>query len=210
MSENTDTDDAVADLEPVEGRDDKRAALDAERATADALSDGDIVEQRTADTDETKAARKVADDEHVKVFVVPPGNKPGGDYDHEPNIAATRQYMMSQGLRPTSAVRFVGAEPFGPGGKSWALTYAVSAVPAERFDFAEVHVIQGEGGAAGEAPGAGASDDEAGSGDEAPKPPTMSSNRKAIDEWGAQIDPPIDTTGAETKRAALALLGITE
>lgn len=191
-----------------EGRDDKRANLDIERKAADSLSDGEIVEARTADTHATKAADKVPDDEHVKVFVIPGDErKPTADnYDHEPNIAATRQYMMSQGLRPTGEVVFKGAEPFGPGGKSWALTYAAPAVPAERFDFKPVYVPQGDGGATGEAP----AERNAGSGDEAPKPPTMKSNREAIDAWGAQLDPPVDTTGAENKRAALALLGITE
>lgn len=198
-----------------EGRDDKRATLDTERAAADSLSDGDIVEARTADTHETKAAEKVPDDEHVKVFVIPGDeHKPTADnYDHEPNIAATRQYMMSQGLRPTGEVVFKGAEPFGPGGKSWGLTYAVPAVPAERFDFQPVYVPQGEGGAEGEAPserGGSSENGDAGSGDEAPKPPTMSSNRATIDAYGAGLTPPVDTTGAENKREALALLGITE
>lgn len=198
-----DIDTEVADDETTEGRDERRAALDDVRANADSLSDGDIVDQRTADTHATKKAEKVRDDEHVKVFVIPGSEtKPTAtNYDHEPNIDATRQYMMSQGLRPTSPVRFVGAEAFGPGGKSWALTYAVSALPAERFDFnAEVHVIQGEGGAEGEGP-----DDNAGNGDEAP---SMKWTREQIDEHGAKLDPPVDTTGAKDKAEALALLGI--
>lgn len=92
----------------------------------------DIVEQRTADATATKAARGVPDTDHVKVFVIPGSDvRPtASNYDHGPNIAVTRQYMMSQGLRPTGEVVFKGAEPFGPGGKSWALTYAVGAEPA--------------------------------------------------------------------------------
>lgn len=180
----------MSDTETTEGRDDKRAALDNERKAADSLSDGTLVEQRTADTHETKNARGVDDGEHVKVFVIPPGNKPGSDYDHDANIAATRQYMISQGLRPTGDVRFVGSEPFGPGLKSWALTYAVTAVPAERFDFAaEVHVVQDE------------ADTKV---DEAEVAPTKSSTRAAIDEYAQRVHG-IDTTGAETKKAALAL-----
>jgi hypothetical protein len=181
----------MSDNETAEGRDEKRAALDTERKAADSPSDGTLVEQRTADTHETKAARGVDDAEHVKVFVIPPGNKPASDYDHEPNIAATRQYMISQGLRPTGDVRFVGSEPFGPGGKSWALTYAVTAVPAERFDFeTEVHVIQDE-----------TPDEKA---DEGEAAPTEDSTRAAIDEYAQRVHG-IDTTGAGTKKEALAL-----
>ena len=99
-------------------RDEKRTALDDERKAADSLTDGEIVEARTADTHETKAAEKVPDSEHVKVFVIPGDErKPTAEnYDHAPNIAATRQYMISQGLRPTGDVVFKGAEAFGPGG----------------------------------------------------------------------------------------------
>jgi hypothetical protein len=175
----------------------RAAALDAERREVDSATDGELVEARTADTSATKVAAKVPDEQHVKVFVIP-GDEPkptASNYDHDPNIAATRQYMMSQGLRPMGDVVFKGAEPFGPGGKSWALTYAVPAVPAERFDFQAVGVLDQQ---EGEAPG-----DEGG--DEAP---TMDNTREQIDAYGAQLDPPIDTTGAATKADALALLGI--
>lgn len=137
MSENTDT---TAD-EPIEDEGNaltpRAAALQAEKVEADAASDAELVAQRTADTDEE------AIDEHVKVFVLPPGPKPteANGFSHEANFAATRQYAISQGLRPTGDVRHVSTKPFGPGGKSWALTYAVPAVPAERFDFREVHVV---------------------------------------------------------------------
>lgn len=114
-----------------------------ERAAVEALTDGQLVEARTADTTATVAATKVPNSEHVKVFVIPgDGAKPtAANYDHDANIAATRQYMVSNGLRPTGDVTFKGAEAFGPGGKSWALTYAAPAVPAERFDFQPVSVL---------------------------------------------------------------------
>lgn len=202
MTENTDTqvdetDDDIVEPSSIDARADARAA---ERAAADAATDGELVEARTADTHATKAADKVPDDEHVKVFVIPGDNaKPtASNYDHDPNIAATRQYMMSQGLRPTGDVVFKGAEPFGPGGKSWALTYAAPAVPAERFDFQPVGVLdQQEGGAPGER-------EE----DEADTPPTMDNTREEIDVYGAGLEPAIDTTGASNKAEALALLGI--
>ena len=101
------------------------------------VADAELVAQRSADVAEDSS------DEHVKVFVLPPGPKPteANGFSHEANFAATRQYAISQGLRPTGDVRHVSTEPFGPGGKSWALTYAVPAVPAERFDFETVRVL---------------------------------------------------------------------
>lgn len=204
MTENDTKADEVDEVETEAPLTARAAALDAEKAEADAKTDAQLVAERTADTD------KAATSKHVKVFVVPPGNKPGKDYDHEPNIAATRQYMISQGLRPTGEVVYKGAEPhLGREAMGWDLTYEVPAVPAERFDFQPVYVPQGDGGAEGEAPAerSGNAGTE-GDGDEAPKPPTMSSNRKTIDEWGAGLTPPIDTTGAATKREALALLGL--
>lgn len=109
----------------------------AELAAFEAKSDAELVAERTADTD------KGSSTEHVKVFVIP-GDEPKptkSNYNHDANIAAVRQYMMSQGLRPTGDVVFKKSEPYGPGGKSWALTYAVPAVPAERFDFQPVGVL---------------------------------------------------------------------
>ena len=158
MSKDTESTDAdQVDEDAPAGYDEaKRAALDAAREAADAATDGSLVEARTADTHATKVASTQPDDQHVKVFVIPgDGEKPTAkNYDHDANIAATRQYMMSQGLRPTGDVVFKGAEPFGPGGKSfgpggksWALTYAVEAVPAERFDFQQVGVLDQQEGA---------------------------------------------------------------
>lgn len=151
MSKDTESTDAdLVDEDAPAGYDEtKRAALDAAREAADAATNGSLVEARTADTHATKVASEQPDDQHVKVFVIPgDGEKPTAkNYDHDANIAATRQYMMSQGLRPTGDAVFKGAEPFGPGGRSWALTYAVEAVPAERFDFQQVGVLDQQEGA---------------------------------------------------------------
>lgn len=106
----------------------------------DARSDEAIVASRSADIDTEEAK----DGEHVKIFVLPPGPKPteANGFNHEANFAAVRQYMLSQGLRPTGDVRHVSTKPhLGNEARGWALKYAVPAVPAERFDFAEVHVI---------------------------------------------------------------------
>jgi hypothetical protein len=98
---------------------------------ADEKSDEQIVAERSADIDATTA------NEHRKVFVLPPGPKPteANGFDHRANYAATRQYAVQNGLRPTGDVRLVSVKPFGPGGVSWALTYAVPAVPAESLGF---------------------------------------------------------------------------
>lgn len=95
---------------------------------ADEKSNEAIIAERSADIDAETAT------EHRKVFVLPPGPKPteANGFDHRANYAATRQYAIQQGLRPTGDVRLVSTKPFGPGDASWALTYAVPAVPAER------------------------------------------------------------------------------
>lgn len=195
----TQADEVETETAPLDAR---AAARDAERAEVDRATDGELVEARTADTTATKAAVKVPDEQHVKVFVIP-GDEPkptASNYDHDPNIAATRQYMMSQGLRPTGDVVFKGAEPFGPGGKSWALTYACPAVPAERFDFTQVGVLDQQDD--------GTESDEGAGDGEGDKAPTMASTREQIDAYGAALEPPVDTTGAANKADALALLGI--
>ena len=96
------------------------------------LTDAQVIALRSADIHTDEAAN----DEHVKVFVLPPGAKPteANGYDHAANMAAARQYAISQGLRPTGDVRLVSIKPFGPGLKSWALTYAVPVTPAERVN----------------------------------------------------------------------------
>lgn len=113
-------------------------ATDAEKAndptidevTGEPLSDAEIIARRSADihTDEAKG------NEHVKVFVLPPGVKPteANGYDHDANKAATRQYALSQGMRPISDVRLVSIKQHA-NGVSWVLTYAVEVAVAERI-----------------------------------------------------------------------------
>ncbi len=89
------------------------------------LKPGQIVARKSADV------HKASSDRHVKVFVLPPGPKPTPEngYSHEANKAATRQYMISQGMRPTSEVRHVSTKQHR-NGVSWVLTYDVAAIPA--------------------------------------------------------------------------------
>lgn len=103
--------------------------------TTDTLSDAQIIARRSADI----SADEATNNEHVKVFVLPPGAKPtvANGYAHEANYAATRQYAISQGLRPTGDVRLVSIKQHGPGTgneRSWALTYAVAVKPVERVN----------------------------------------------------------------------------
>lgn len=104
------------------------------------LSDGELVALKSADV------TKASSDEHVKVFVVlSPGTKPteGNGYSHEANKAATRQYMISQGLRPTADVKLSSIKEHRTGkGDVWDVTYSVPAVPAERYTGEPVKVIE--------------------------------------------------------------------
>lgn len=102
---------------------------------ADATSDEVIEPTRDATPGEVIAAKsadvhKKSSNEHVKVFVLPPGPKPTPEngYSHEANKAATIQYMLNQGMRPTGDVRHVSTKQHA-NGVSWELTYAVPAVP---------------------------------------------------------------------------------
>lgn len=90
------------------------------------LTPGQIVARKSADV------HKSSSNEHVKEFVLPPGPKPtpANGYSHEANMAATVQYMISQGMRPAGDVRHVSTKQH-PNGVSWVLTYAVPAIPAE-------------------------------------------------------------------------------
>lgn len=102
-----------------------------------------VGEEHVADTpDPVEVAARSADmvkpsTEHRKVFVLGPDpSSPDSNpytesrgYDHEPNKAATRQYMIDQGLWPTADVRFVSGKRHDDG-ISWVLTYAVEAIPA--------------------------------------------------------------------------------
>jgi hypothetical protein len=104
--------------------------------TADSdKSNAQIIAERSADI----SAETAKNNEHRKVFVLPPGPKPteANGYDHRANYAATREYAIQQGLRPTGDVRLVSCTKFGPGGVSWALTYAVPVLPAERVSYPE-------------------------------------------------------------------------
>lgn len=110
-----------------------------DEVTGEPLSDAEIIARRSADihTEEAKG------DEHVKVFVLPPGVKPteANGYDHDANKAATRQYAISQGMRPIGDVRLVSIKQHA-NGISWVLTYAVPVAVAERSG-PEI-VLQGE------------------------------------------------------------------
>lgn len=102
------------------------------------LSDAEVIARRSADIE----AKEAKNSEHVKVFVLAPGENPtkGADFDHTPNKSATRQYAISQGLRPTGDVRFVGAKEEGKH-KAWWLTYAVPVIPAERASWPEQGIV---------------------------------------------------------------------
>lgn len=98
--------------------------------TGKPLPDSEIIARRSADI-HTKAAKN---HEHVKVFVLPPGPKPieANGYDHAANKAATRQYAISQGMRPVGDVRLVSIAQHD-NGISWNLTYAVEVAVAEKI-----------------------------------------------------------------------------
>lgn len=88
------------------------------------------VAARTADTDQAKAKK------HRKVFVLPTvaydgHGKEAAKQLHDRNLTATRQEMVSKGLRPTGTGRFVKAEEHGDGA-STDLIYEVPAEPAVR------------------------------------------------------------------------------
>lgn len=121
-----------------------KAAENAEPDEA-TLSDAEIIARRSADIHAEKAKKG----EHVKVFVLPPGPKPtpSNGYDHEANKAATRQYAISQGMRPTGGVRHVSTAQHR-NGVSWVLTYAVPVAVAERIgEPSEPHIVTGGDGA---------------------------------------------------------------
>ena len=101
-----------------------------DEVTGEALSDAEIIARRSADIHTAEAMGS----EHVKVFVLPPGVKPteANGYDHSANKAATRQYAISQGMRPIADVRLVSIEQH-VNGISWVLTYAVEVAVAERI-----------------------------------------------------------------------------
>jgi len=81
------------------------------------------VAARSADVVEHESTR------HVKVFVLAPGIFDGRRFDHDANFAATRQYMISQGLRPIGDVVF-DDKTTNADGVSIDLTYSVEATAA--------------------------------------------------------------------------------
>lgn len=98
-----------------------------------ALSDDEVIALRSADITEDAAKNG----EHRKVFVVALKVKPtktDDPYDHTANKIATRQYALSQGMRPTDDVRVVSVKPNAAGGSVWDITYAVPVAVEEAID----------------------------------------------------------------------------
>lgn len=115
----------------------KRAAEAAE-AQHPALEGAEGVEVAQRSQDETEASADV----HTKKFVVLARDFYDDESTHRANIEATRQAMMSQGLRPTGDGSYVGSEEH-PDGASLILTYTVparAAVVATEETVAHAHV----------------------------------------------------------------------
>lgn len=93
------------------------------------MTSGEEVAARSQDITDKKTSKV-----HVKDFVVLKstwaGDRKVGDSDaHLANLEATRQGLISQGLRPTGDGKFAGEEDH-PDGVSLILHYEVPAVPA--------------------------------------------------------------------------------
>lgn len=109
--------------------------------TFDEIPEGaDVADERVPDDVEIAARSADMDtpsNTHEKQFVLGPnpyaaGKNPyteAAGYDHEPNKAATRQYMIDSGLWPTGDVAHKSTKKH-PDGVSWILTYTVDAIPA--------------------------------------------------------------------------------
>lgn len=141
---------------------DEKSVEETEAAYVDSgLTDEQIIARRSADIE----ADSAKDSEHVKVFVLPPGPKPieANGYDHEANKAATRQYAISQGMRPAGDVRLVSIKQH-KNKVSWVLTYAVPVILTERAEGASEAdiVLDGEDSAEVNTDGAGHSGDTSG------------------------------------------------
>ena len=122
----------------------KAKAKEAEVVTPD-VADGTPAQEvadRSADVDVD------ASTEHVKEFVLGPGNySEANGYNHDANKSATRQYMISAGLRPVGDVKHVSTKTHADG-KSKVLKYTVTAIPAHLAtdpEVAHAEVIQGTG-----------------------------------------------------------------
>ena len=106
----------------------KTAAKDVERDTmqdqfpSEHGDDALEVARRSADVHEERS------DVHVKVFVVNANEEQTEEF-HKRNVWAMRQYLISQGMRPTEDGHFVGAEDHEDG-VSVRLTYECSVEPA--------------------------------------------------------------------------------
>lgn len=134
------------------------AETDPQAIETNGLSDAEIIARRSADIHSSAAKN----DEHVKVFVLPPGPKPteANGYDHAANKAATRQYAISQGMRPTGDVRLVSIKKHD-NGISWVLTYAVPVAVADAIEEPSEGqiVLDGKSEAPANTDGAGHSED---------------------------------------------------
>ena len=129
---------------------DKKTGADDELVTPEEhaeVTEGVEPTQHVTDTDvpdDVEVAAKSADMDapsttHEKVFVLGPSPLGGtknpytetNGFDHEPNLAATRQYAIDAGLWPTAPAKFKSAKRH-PDGESWILTYTVEVIPAHR------------------------------------------------------------------------------
>lgn len=120
---------------------DELTSPDEHAETFDEIPEGaDVSDERVPDDVEIAARSADMDtpsNTHEKQFVLGPGGvvsksnpyTEANGYDHEPNKAATRQYMIDQGLWPTADVEFKSGKRH-PDGVSWILTYRVEAIPA--------------------------------------------------------------------------------
>lgn len=90
------------------------------------------VAERSADLDAARSRN------HRKVFRVFDWVEEG--FNHADNMRATRQYMVSHGLRPVGDVSFVGAKPYDE--RNTDLVYEVQAIPAQvATDPAQANVV---------------------------------------------------------------------
>lgn len=105
------------------------------------LTDGEFIALKTTDTD------KDSSDSFVKVFVLSAGPEPteSNGFSHEANKAATRQFALQSGLRPTGEVALSSTTEQKRGDLSigWELTYTVPVQPASKYDVQTepVHVL---------------------------------------------------------------------
>jgi hypothetical protein len=97
------------------------------------LTDAETTALKSTDVEASTSER------HVKVFVLPAGPKPTEEngFSHEANKAATVQYMLGVGLRPTGEVELDSiTEQKTVDGRSigWELAYSVASQDASKYD----------------------------------------------------------------------------